>query len=46
MTAIRPRLRSHITGQWNAKGVEGSYKTTTTDGAAEVDHGIWSAFRE
>lgn len=39
-------LRSHIIGHWNAKGVEGSYKTTTTDGSAEVDHGVWSAFRE
>ena len=39
-------LRSHITGQWNAKGVEGNYKTTTTDGSADVDQGVWSASRD
>jgi predicted esterase len=39
-------LRSHITGQWNAKGVEGNYKTTTADGSADVDQGIWSASRD
>lgn len=39
-------LRSHITGQWKAKGLEGSYKTTTADGSAEVDQGTWSASRD
>lgn len=39
-------LRSHISGQWSAKGVEGSYKTTTTDGSADVDQGVWSASRD
>lgn len=39
-------LRSHIIGQWNPKGVEGSYKTTTTDGSADVDQGVWSASRD
>jgi len=39
-------LRSHITGQWNAKGLEGNYKTSTTDGSADVDQGIWSAARD
>ena len=39
-------LRSHITGHWSQKGVEGTYKTSTTDGTADVDQGIWSAARD
>ena len=39
-------LRSHINGQWNSKGVDGTYRTTTTDGASEVDQGTWSAARD
>ena len=39
-------LRSHISGQWNQKGVEGTYKTSTTDGSADVDQGSWSASRD
>jgi hypothetical protein len=39
-------LRSRITGQWTAKGVDGTYRTSTVDGSAEVDQGTWSATRD
>ncbi|HLK50995.1 MAG TPA: prolyl oligopeptidase family serine peptidase [Bryobacteraceae bacterium] len=39
-------LRSRITGQWKQQGVEGTYKTSTTDGSADVDQGNWSATRD
>jgi predicted esterase len=39
-------LRSHITGQWTPKGVDGTYKTSTTDGSADVDQGVWNAARD
>lgn len=39
-------LRSHTTGQWKARGFEGTYRTTTTDGSTEVDQGTWTAARE
>jgi hypothetical protein len=38
-------LRSRITGEKKAAGFEGSYRTSTTDGSAEVDQGTWSAVR-
>lgn len=44
--ALGLTLRSHITGPWKAGGFEGTYRTTTSDGSAEVDQGTWMAARE
>jgi hypothetical protein len=38
-------LRSHITGDWSAKGFEGKYQTTSVDGSAQIDAGTWAAHK-
>lgn len=38
-------LRSRITGEWKGTAFEGRYQTTTVDGGATVDDGVWSAAR-
>lgn len=44
--ALGLMLRSHITGPWKAGSFDGTYRTTTTDGATDVDQGTWMASRE
>ncbi|HLK68240.1 MAG TPA: hypothetical protein VKU19_32625 [Bryobacteraceae bacterium] len=36
-------LRSHITGELKGKAFDGVYHTTTVDGSAAVDDGVWNA---
>ncbi len=40
---IGNELRSRVTGEWNGKGFEGKYQTTSVDGSTPVDEGVWSA---
>ncbi|HEY1340611.1 MAG TPA: hypothetical protein VGF59_24030 [Bryobacteraceae bacterium] len=38
-------LRSRLTGDWNGKGFEGKYQTTSVDGSAAVDAGTWTVHK-